>query len=360
VGALKRVMVLFLLTPAIAGAADAWAPAGRLDAWLDTLAQGQLASGSLAISERGVVRYRRSVGFARIDNGTPQPTDPGTRYHIGAVTRLFTAVLTMQLVERASVTLDSPVAEFFPDLPDALHITYEHLLRQRSGLADYTAAKDYPALRTAPHSRADMLRSITAGGTRFPVGERVEPNDSNYLLLGYVLEQVYERSYADIERSQITDRLGLARTYFAGTGLASLEASAFRWTSAGWTAEPASDPSVQGGALGMVSNAADLVVFMDALFTGKLLTSHSLESMRDLSGGSGIGLWPERVAGIEGLGERGNEDSFSACVYYFPEQGITFAWTGNAMRVPLDTIVEQAMNIVLHPAYRPARVTPAE
>src|SRR5262245_43039642 len=63
----------------------------KIDAYLDGL-QGQL-NGSIAISERGVVRYKRSLGFATLENGTENPADAGTRYRIGAVTRIFTAAL---------------------------------------------------------------------------------------------------------------------------------------------------------------------------------------------------------------------------------------------------------------------------
>ncbi len=116
-------------------AAGAWAPAKKLDAYLDALEKSQLVSGTLAITEKGELRYQRSIGFATIENGKPQPADAGTRYRAGPVSMLFTAVLVMQRAETASITLDTPLAEFFPDLPNALVITYRDLLgaSQRPG-----------------------------------------------------------------------------------------------------------------------------------------------------------------------------------------------------------------------------------
>ena len=134
---------------------------------------------------------------------------------------------------------------------------------------------------------------ITAGGTRFAAGERVEYNDTNYLLLGYVLEKIYERSYDEIVQRQVAKKLGLARTYFAGSGSAStLESISYQATSDGWRAETNSDPSIDGGSRGMLSNATDLVTFIDGVFAAKLVTPYSLATMRDQTGGSGIGLWP--------------------------------------------------------------------
>ena len=270
----------------------------RLDAYFDALARNQLANGSIAISEKGVLRYQRSVGSASFSPN--EPADAATRYRIGPVSKLFTAVLVMQLVEGASVTLDSKLAEFYPDLPNALDITYRDLLQNRSGLANYTALPDFETWRTTARSHADLLKIIEAGGAKFPPRTRVEDNDTNYLLLGYVLEKIYERSFDEIVQRQVTGKLGLARTYYAGNGITSLESVSYRITPAGWVAQAPTDPSIHGGAGGMISTPSDLVVFIDAVFTGKLVTAHSLESMRSQEGGSGLGLWPYEIAGHTG------------------------------------------------------------
>ena len=117
--------------------------------------------------------YRRAVGFARIANGQQEPTDDATRYRIGPASQLFTAALAMQLVEGASITLDSKLAEFYPDLPNALDITYRDLLQHRSGLADYTGVADFERWRTTPKTHAEILQIIAAAGAKFPPRERV-------------------------------------------------------------------------------------------------------------------------------------------------------------------------------------------
>ena len=297
-------------------------------------------------------RYQRSIGFSTVDNGVPQPADAGTRYRIGAVTRLFTAVLTMQLAEKASLTLDNPLAEFYPDLPDAVGITYRHLLQQRSGLGSYTAAAGFDTLRRAPRTHAQMLELIGTAGTQFGPGERLEYSDSNYLVLGYVLEKIYERSYDDIVIRQVAHGLGLVRTYYAGTGSSSsLESVSYQWTPQGWRAEADSDPSIDGGNGAMVSNAGDLVIFMDALFAGKLVTTHSLQTMRE----QGIGLRNFDIAGNAAVGERGSIQSFNACVFHFPEKRISIAWTGNASQLPMDEIVGEALQLIFDKARKPPK-----
>lgn len=326
----------------------------KLDAYFDGLQSRGEISGSLSISERGVVKYQRSIGFATIDNGVPQPADAGTRYRIGAISRVFTAALAFQLAEQATITLDNKLAEFYPDLPNAIGISYRQLLQQRSGLADYTASPDFESWRTTPRTHADLLKAITAGGTKFPTGQRVEISETNYLLLGYMLEKVTELSYDDILRKRLTSKLGLVRTYQAGAGGATtLEAASYAWTAEGWRAMTDDDPSVGGGASSLVSNAGDLVAFTDALFAGKVVSNYNVGAMRDDENtGYSIGLRRLELAGTQCFGERGHVAAYDAFVCRFPAQQITIAWTGNAARVPIDPMLEEVARLV---KVRPAK-----
>ena len=353
----KLVLIVIALFASDTRAADLVPGATkRLDAYFDLLAQQELVNGSIAISERGAMRYRRSVGFASIEDGRPQAADEGTRYRIGAVSRLFTAAMTLQLAETATLTLDNTLAEFYPDLPNALRITYRQLLQDRSGLSDYSAAPALAEARTTPRSHADLLRLIETGGTRFAPGERVDVIDTNYLLLGYVLEKIREDSYAEILKRQVAAKLGIARTYYAGAGAAStLESRSYRWA-AGWQAVPDDDPSLSGGAGALVSNAGDLVTVVDAMFAGKIVTPYSLATMRE----QGIGLRTIDIAGNSCLGARGRSAAFDTFVCHFPERRITIAWTGNATRLPVDALLDETLRLVFDKGRKPPKSVAAE
>jgi len=344
------VVACALLATARTDAADSWAPAKKLDAWFDQLTKDGRVNGSIAISEKGRTRYSRSLGFARIRNGIPEPADPGTRYRIGPVSKLFTAILIMQLAEKASITLDTPLAEFFADVPNALVITYRDLLQERSGLADYFDAPDFAIWRTQPRTQPQMLAAINAGGVKFQPRERTEYSHTNSLLLGFVLQKVRNRSYEDL-LAQGLARLGVARTHFADAQGSSLEALAYQYTTAGWVAIPPSDPSVLGGTAGVVSNAGDLVQIVDALFADKLVSAQSLETMS--SPEVPIALQPKSIAGVAGLGLEGGVDGFSAAVYCFPELRLTLAMTSNGSSVPMNALVEQALTAVLQRGHTP-------
>jgi D-alanyl-D-alanine carboxypeptidase len=299
-----------------AQAAEAWAPAKKLDIYFDSLEHQGFVHGSMALSERGIVRYKRSIGFAKTERGTSQPADEGTRYRVGAVTKLFTAVLILQLAERAQITLDNKLAEFFPDEPDALAISYREML----------AAGDSLAV------------------------------DTRYRLLGRVAEKVYDRPYADIVKREIVNQLGLVRTYYAGTGVStSLESEPYQWDGLAWARGAGADVQSLGGAGGMLSNATDLQTFMDAIVAGRIVTPHNATAMRD----GGLGVRNFEVAGIAGFGERGEAGAFAARVYHFPAKGLTLAWTSNGSRVAVDEVIEEVLRLVVEKRRKPPRLTPA-
>ena len=357
-------LALLLAGSTSASAADLLpAATKKLDAYFDALARESLANGGIAISEKGVVGYQRSVGIASITPRGTEPADTNTRYRVGSVTKLFTAALTMQLVEGASITLDSKLAEFYPELPNALDITYRDLLQHRSGLANYTEAAGFEEWRTRPKPRAELLKLIAAGGARFAPRDRLEYNNSNYLLLGYILEKIHDEPYAEIVRRRISNKVPLTRTEF-GAEMGGMPIS-YEKTPRGWKAVASTDAALHGGAGSLTSTPTDLVRFIDALFAGRVVSQQSLASMRDQRAGTGLGLWEYRVAGKTGLGHGGAIESFRACVFHFPEQKISIAYATNAPLLSMSEIVDEVLALVFDarrkpPTYAPLALTESQ
>jgi CubicO group peptidase (beta-lactamase class C family) len=352
----SRIAAGLWLIAGTAGAADMVPGAAkRIDPYLDALGSSQLVNLTLAISEKGEIRYLRSIGFATIENGRPQPADEATRYRLGPVTMLLTASLFMQRAETASVTLDTPLAEFYPDIPNALDITYRDLLAHRSGLPNYLATPGFDSWRTQPATQAQLLNVIREAGTRFAPRERVEFSDTNYLLLGFVLEKLLAKSYDDIVKRQIADKLGLSRTYFAGTRSTMLESIAYRNTPSGWMPVAQTDPTVAGGAGGMLSTPAEITRVLDAMFGGKLVSAQSVATMRGEDGAAGFGLWPHEIAGQTGYGQAGSADGFSVVAWHFPSRGISIACASNGSTLPVSEIVDEVSRTLFLRGYRPPK-----
>jgi CubicO group peptidase (beta-lactamase class C family) len=107
----------------------------RIDeAATQVLAATGAPSASIAIARDGRILYAQAYGEARLGSA---PARPGLRYHIGSVSKQFTAVAVLLLVEQGALSLDDPVARFFPDLTRAREVTIRHLLSHTSGYQDY-------------------------------------------------------------------------------------------------------------------------------------------------------------------------------------------------------------------------------
>jgi CubicO group peptidase (beta-lactamase class C family) len=354
----RNALTAILLLAGNAYAADLVPAATKnLDAYFDSLARERLANASIAISERGEIGYQRAIGLTKPGVAGSEAADPWTRYRIGSVTKLFTAALTLQLAERASITLDSKLAEFYPDLPNALDITYRDLLQHRSGLSDYTKAEGFESWRTQTKTHAELVKMIADGGAHFAPREKLEYNDSNYLLLGYMLEKIYRKPYADIVSARVLDRAGMHRTEVP-TSSARATLQSFEYGPQGWKAVPPTDPELHGGAGALSSTPTDLVRFIDALFSGRIVSQQSLASMRDQSVGTGLGLWSYEAAGRMGYGHGGAIESFRACVFYFPEAKISIAYTTNAPVMAMSEIVDEVLALVFDAKRKPPPYLP--
>ena len=157
-----------------------------LDSLFSRLAANQLAKGSIAITQNGTLRYQRSFGSDQLAQ---------TQFRIGSITKIFTAVLIYQLVEAHQLRLTDKISRFFPDLPNAHTITIAQLLGHRSGLASFTNNTDYDTWKDQPKTHAELLTMIKAQKPDFEPGTKADYNNSNYLLLSYILEQLYRKSY---------------------------------------------------------------------------------------------------------------------------------------------------------------------
>ena len=178
-----------------------------------------------------------------------------------------------------------------------------------------------------------MLGLISAGGARFAPRERIEHNNSNYLLLGYVLEKVQARSYDDILRRQIIDKLGLAAHLFRGHQRLALEALPYRAQSVGLGAQwNQTDPvRALGGAAWRGFDTRGPGAFIDALFAGKLVSAqqpgHACAARRRSQPARTVAIRDRRPGG---LGHAGSIDGFRPACITFPR--VAFRSRSLAMR----------------------------
>jgi len=301
-----------------------------LDSLFQILDENNRFMGSLSISENGKVTYSKTIGKADLASG--KSSDKLTKYRIGSISKMFTACLIFQAIEENKLSLKQNINRFFPKITNAKEITIGNLLNHRSGIHNYTNDTSYFNYYTALKSQKEMLEIIQAGGSDFKPNSKTEYSNSNYILLSFILEKIYKKSYEELLELKIIQPLGLKNTYFGKKlELAKNECASYRF-SGKWELEKETNSSVSLGAGGIVSTTEDLLFFITNLFNGKIIQASSLEQMIKIEDGFGMGIFSVPFYDKKGFGHNGGIDGFSSFLYTFPEEKISIALTSNGSR----------------------------
>jgi len=326
---MKRIFFTVLLITAICRSGQAQDfDRARLDSYFSALEANNKFMGSVAVSLNGDIIYSRSVGYA--DFGEKIKADAETKYRIGSISKTFTTVLILKAVEEGMLVLNQTIDKYFPSIKNSEKITIENLLYHRSGIHSFTSDKDYLTWNTQPKTEKEMIDIIAEGGSDFEPDTKSEYSNSNYVLLTFILEKTFGKSYAGLLKEYIAQPAGLENTFLGGTINPSLnESRSYKFLDT-WIAETETDISIPLGAGGIVSTPADLVRFSDALFGGKLLRSESFEMRKTVKGQYGMGLFKIPFGDKISYGHTGGIDGFSSVFSCFSEENVSFAMTSNA------------------------------
>ncbi|TAG03883.1 MAG: DUF4440 domain-containing protein [Betaproteobacteria bacterium] len=322
----------------------------RLNSLLTALEVQSMAMGGVAVGRGDAPPYVRNIGSARLQAGAEQAARADTRYRIGSISKLLTAIMVLQLVDEGALSLETPLKHWFPELALAERITVADLLAHRSGLGDIKDLPDFDRhWMFEPRREAELIQAISGMPRRFEPGTKAVYNNSGYLLLSFIVEKAGARPYGEALQARLVRPLRLQDTSFDITsGLKPGEAASYRWENQ-WTLVRATDPSVPQGAGGVVSSPRDLVQIIRALFRNQLLKPATLQRMLAVKDSFGLGIYPLPGVGPQAWGHEGVIDGFSATLAYFPQADIAMAWCGNAHQLPRDVLVAALRSAVFKP-----------
>ena len=312
--------------------ANAQVNSARLDSLFQNLAANDLAIGSMAISQNGKVIYQRSFG---------KDQTPATEYRIGSITKVFTAVLAYQLIDAHRLSLTDHLDKYFPDLPNADKITVAELLGHRSGLANFTNNTNFDDWKDRPKTHAELLELIKKQKPDFEPDAKADYNNSNYLLLGYIIEKLYGKPYKTIVNEKIIHPLSLNQTYYGErAGFGDGEAISYKFHDSSWKPDRAVYLENFGGAGALISTPQDLCNFISALFQGRLVSSSSLDVMKTMRDGYGKGLFPYGSQAHAGFGHNGKTEGFGSSMQYYPKEKLAIAYCTNGEVFPKARILD--------------------
>jgi D-alanyl-D-alanine carboxypeptidase len=336
----------------------------KADSLLNFLAEKNKAMGSLAIAKNGNILYAKAIGYSQFTPEQIASTEK-TRYRIGSISKMFTAVLIFQLIEDGKLELTTPLGKFFPSVPNASKITIGNMLSHRSGIHSFTDDTAYLQYMTRAKTQDEMIRIIEASKPEFDPDTKTAYSNSNFVLLGYIVENISKKPYNEVLQGGICKKADLKDTYYGGkTNVNAGECYSFRFED-GWKIQPETDMSIPHGAGAILSTPSDLVKFITALFHGKLVSAISLNQMKTITDGLGMGVqqfpYEDRVI----YGHGGAIDGFNSLLGYFPDDSLAISYCSNGTVYSVNDILLGALSIYYNkpyslPVFTTYAVTPEE
>ncbi|MGW4206411.1 serine hydrolase domain-containing protein [Lentzea sp. NPDC004789] len=317
---------------ATAGVASA-APAGQQAAVQQTLDRLVTSTNALGIQARitGLGEFRS--GLAELGSRKPVPHN-GT-FRIGSVTKPFVATVALQLAGEGRLGLDAPVGRYLPGLVDS-RITVRELLQHTSGLYDYTEAlpldpRGFPSIRYRTFDPRELVAIATSRPLGFEPGTQHSYSNTNYVVIGLLIEKITGRPYARAVEQRILKPLRLKDTVVPGTDvdLPGPHAHGYFPDAAGTPVDVTRlNPSWGGAAGEMISTTRDLDTFLQALLSGRLLEPEQQKELTRTTAASpdyGLGISVLRLSCTTLYGHDGTIPGYGAMMIGTPAKRITLS-----------------------------------
>lgn len=319
----------------------------RLDEYLTTETEKHVFSGSVLIARKGEILLKKGYGLANVE--WEQPNTPDTVFRIASLTKGFTALAILKFEEQGLLSLEDPLSKFIPDFPRGNQVTIHQLLNHTSGIRDYTATPDFPALMGSPVNMKTLIDRIKAQPYDFSPGNGFHYNNSGYILLGYILEKASGKPYATVLEEQILKPLGLSQTaYDENQVTIENRASGYIYTGNNLFNAPYLELSNVHAAGGMRSTINDLYSWSQAFYNTELLKEEDWNRMfTPYRENYGLGWVIDSLAKQKAIYHTGSIPGYSSILVKYPSEDLTIILLSNLTGVSIKEITENLTSLVL-------------
>ncbi len=308
-------------------------------------------TGILAVAKDGKPIFIHAYGKANRDTGAVADAD--TRFRIGSVTKQFTAVCVLQLAEQGKLKIEDTIRTYLPDYPRKTgdKITLHQLLSHTSGIPSYTDDEALMKTDAKDHTPAEVLATFQDKPLHFEPGTQWQYSNSNFFLLGLVVEKVSGQTYERYLQDHVLGPAGMTRT-------STIDAPDAPDTAVGYSGGP---PDGDGpltpvkmismtlpfAAGALRSTVTDLLRWDRALMGTTLLSEASKARMfTPVLHEYGYGIGVRTVAGHTVLEHSGGIDGFASVLTRIPDQGLAIVVLSND-QVPPSDVAEALMSMLL-------------
>lgn len=311
---------------------------GPLGKQLDDLIlkENPLFSGTILVAQNGEVLLSKGYNYANWELKVPNSSQ--TKFRISSINKPITATLIMMLVERGIIDLNSKLCAYFQDCPEHwTDISIRNLLNHTSGIPEYTTLVDAGVDSQLPHGVNSLIELFKDEPLNFSPGESYQYSNSNYVLLGAVIEVVSNTFYDNFLQQTLLIPLGMENSGIDDQQLVLDErASGYEIIGRTLANAPYLNMTNAFATAGMYSTVEDLFLWDQALYSNQLLGEESQEMMytpsfgTDGSGGEyGLGWQLDEFQGHRIVGHTGRINGFRTYLGRYIDDGITIILLSN-------------------------------
>lgn len=246
----------------------------------NVMTERQIPGLSVAVVKEGEPLLMKGYGIANLEHSVPATEK--TVYEVASVGKTFTAFVVMMLVEAGAIELDKAIAYYLDNLPSAWHsVTVKQILSHQSGLPSYTDVENYwTDIIRYELSQAEIIALVKGLPLKFEPGEYFSYDNTGYYLLGMMLEQITNKSYADLMQELLFEPLDMNATKMNNPReIVPYRASGYRLPRNELINKPYYSPSVTYSAGGQLSSIEDMVKYERELCNPTLLQQSTLDLM---------------------------------------------------------------------------------
>jgi CubicO group peptidase (beta-lactamase class C family) len=300
----------------------------EIDRFADSVVRSVPVAGLSIVVSRGS-KTLVSRGYGVADVKTNRPMTDVTAYRIGSITKTFTAIAIMKLVEQGRIDLDDPLSKYRPDIA-APTVTIRQLLNHTSGLPDHEGgAIERWMTQKKPITHEYVLGVVKEKPAR-PAGKAWMYNNTGFHLLGMVIEKVSGTPYHEFIRREIAGPARLTATWLDSARPPGSATENYYLIDNKFVRDSVWDLPGIFSAGGMYSSARDLARLVSALIAGRIVSAESVSRMTQptvlptgVSADYGLGVRLGNLAGHPKWGHTGSARSNRAGVAYYPRDSLT-------------------------------------
>jgi len=296
--------------------------------FLVSIDSSQIAGGAILVHQNGETLLKKSYGYASLELSVPMPSDG--IFDIGSVTKQFTAAAILKLVESKKLSLDDDFTDYMEFNTRGRKITINNLLNHTSGIPSYTEIPEFWNLSIQEHPRDTLVCIIEQKDFLFEPNEALIYNNSAYFFLGLIIEKVTGKSYEEFLQQEFFKPLGMNNTsYCSNKKVVNNKVYGYEYTPNELEQKSYLNYTWPYSAGSLCSTTEDLLTWMIALHTGKVLTEPmylSMISPEKLNNGNNVsyakGLVNFSNYGHKEIAHGGGINGFLSDTRYFPEDDL--------------------------------------